>query len=131
MKRVSIDIPGVHHTNPIPSASKIGPFLASGSIFGKDPDKGGAFAEGAEEQCAVMFANLRRLMEAAGGTTDHILKLEVWVKEPAYRALVNQQWLAMFPDEHTRPARHTFISADIAPGAFMQCSVTAIIPEKS
>ena len=127
MKRQSIEIPGVHHTNPIPSASKIGPFLASGSIFGKDPDKGGAFAETAEEQCAVMFANIRRLMEAAGGSTDNILKLEVWVKEPAFRALVNQQWLVMFPDEHARPARHTFVTADVSPGALMQCAVLAVL----
>lgn len=126
--RQSIEIPGVHHTNPIPSASKIGPFLASGSIFGKDPAKGGAFAETAEEQCEVMFANIRRLMEAAGGTTDHILKLEVWVKEPSYRALVNKQWLAMFPDEHARPARHTFVTADVSPGALMQCAVLAVLP---
>ncbi len=128
MKRQSVEIPGVHHTNPIPSASKIGPFLASGSIFGKDPEKGGAFAETAEEQCAVMFANIRRLMEAAGGSTDNVLKLEVWVKDPSYRALVNKQWLAMFPDEHARPARHTFVTADVSPGALMQCAVLAILP---
>jgi enamine deaminase RidA (YjgF/YER057c/UK114 family) len=128
MKRQSIEIPGVHHTNPIPSASKIGPFLASGSIFGKDPNKGGAWAETPEEQCEVMFANIRRLMEAAGGTTDHILKLEVWVKDGAYRALVNKQWLAMFPDEHARPARHTFTTPDVSPGAFMQCAVLAVLP---
>jgi enamine deaminase RidA (YjgF/YER057c/UK114 family) len=128
MKRQSVEIPGVHHTNPIPSASKIGPFLASGSIFGKDPENGGAFAEGPEAQAAVMFANIRRLMEAAGGSTDNILKLEVWVKEPAYRAIVNQQWLVMFPDEHSRPARHTFITPDISPGGLMQCAVLAILP---
>ncbi len=127
MKRQSVEIPGVHHTNPIPSASKIGPFLASGSIFGKDPEKGGAFAETAEEQCAVMFANIRRLMEAAGGSTDNVLKLEVWVKDPSYRGLVNKQWLAMFPDEHARPARHTFVTADVSPGALMQCAVLAIL----
>jgi 2-iminobutanoate/2-iminopropanoate deaminase len=128
MKRQSVEIPGVHHTNPIPSASRIGPFLASGSIFGKDPERGGAFAETAEEQCAVMFANIRRLMEAAGGSTDDILKLEVWVKEASYRALVNQQWLTMFPDEHARPARHTFVTADVSPGALMQCAVLAVLP---
>ncbi len=86
--RRSLEIPGIHHTNPIPAASKIGPFVASGSIFGKDPENGGAFPEGPEAQCAVMFANLRRLMEAAGGSTDNILKLEVWVKEPGYRVIV-------------------------------------------
>ncbi|MEP6961827.1 MAG: RidA family protein [Acidobacteriota bacterium] len=129
MQRKSIEIPGIPHTNPIPSASKIGPFLASGSIFGKDPANNGAFVEGPEAQAAMMFANVKRLMEAAGGSTDNVLKLEVWVKEPAFRAIVNQQWLVMFPDEKTRPARHTFITSDIAPGALMQCSVLAVLPD--
>jgi hypothetical protein len=52
----------------------------------------------------------------------------VWVKEPAYRALVNKQWLAMFPDEHARPARHTFVTGDVSPGALMQCAVLAVLP---
>jgi enamine deaminase RidA (YjgF/YER057c/UK114 family) len=128
MQRQSVEIPGIQHTNPIPSASRIGRFLASGSIFAKDPATGN-FVEGPEAQAAVMFMNIRRLMEAAGGSTDNILKLEVWVKEPAYRAIVNQQWLVMFPDEHTRPARHTFISADMSPGALMQCAVLAVLSE--
>jgi 2-iminobutanoate/2-iminopropanoate deaminase len=129
MIRKSIDIPGIHHTNPIPAASKIGPFLASGSLFGKDPTNGGAFAEGPEAQCAVMFCNIRRLMEAAGGSIEHVLKIEVWVKDAAYRAIINQEWLKMFPDEAARPARHTFISADLAPGALMQCAVLAVISD--
>jgi 2-iminobutanoate/2-iminopropanoate deaminase len=118
---------GLQHDNPIPSASRIGGLVATGSIFGKDPATGGKFVDGAEAQVAVMFANIRRVAEAAGGTPDNILKLEVWVKAPEYRKIVNQHWLVMFPDEHSRPARHTFIDPDLAGAALVQCSFLAVI----
>ena len=129
-KRKSIEIEGIRHDNPIPSASKIGRLVATGSIFGKDPAAGGKFVEGAEAQVAMMFANIRRTVESAGGTPENILKLEVWVKEAATRKLVNQQWLAMFPDEHSRPARHTFIDPDLAGAALVQCSFWAVLDEE-
>lgn len=125
--RRSIDIPGIHHTNPIPAASLVGNILASGSIFGKDPANGGKFVEGVDAQCEMMFANIVRLMEAAGGSTDHIVKLEVWVKEAKTRAIVNQHWLKMFPDEASRPARHTFIDPDLQAEAHLQCAVLAVL----
>jgi 2-iminobutanoate/2-iminopropanoate deaminase len=126
-RRRSIEVEGIRHDNPIPNASRIGPFIATGSIFGKDPAQNGKFAEGPEAQAAMMFANIRRIIEAAGGAPEDILKLEVWVKDGKYRALVNQQWLAMFPDEHSRPARHTFIDPDLAGAALMQCSFLALL----
>jgi len=129
--RRSIEMEGVKHDNPIPAASRIGRMMATGSIFGKDPATGGKFVEGAEQQVAVMFANVRRTIEAAGGTPEHILKLEVWVKDAAYRAIVNQQWLVMFPDPHSRPARHTFIDPNLAGAALVQCSFLAVLPDES
>lgn len=126
-QRRSIEMEGVRHENPIPAASRIGRMVATGTIFGKDPAQGGKFVEGAEEQCAMMFANIRRTVEAAGGTPDDILKLEVWVKDAKYRALVNQQWLVMFPDAHSRPARHTFIDPNLAGAALVQCAFLAVL----
>ena len=38
--RTSIEVPGLEHVNPIPNASRLGPFLMSGGIFGKDPGTG-------------------------------------------------------------------------------------------
>ena len=121
---------GVRHDNPIPGASRIGRMVATGSIFGKDPAQGGQFVEGAEEQVAVMFANIRRTIEAAGGTPEDILKIEVWVKDAKYRALVNEQWVVMFPDPHSRPARHAFIDPNLAGKALVQCSFLAVLQKE-
>ncbi len=124
-KRRSIEIPGLQHDNPIPSASQIGPFLFSGGIFGKDPQSGQTPAD-IEGQCANMFANIRRIMDAAGGTPDNIIKVTVWLKDLTYRPHVNKEWTAMFPDAHSRPARHTF--SHNLPGAnLVQCEIIAVL----
>src|SRR6267143_4018257 len=68
-KRRSIEVSGVKHLNPIPAASQKGPFVVSGAISGADPESGKVPPD-LDAQCAAMFANVRRLIEAAGGTPD-------------------------------------------------------------
>ena len=124
-KRRSIEVAGLQHENPIPVASQIGPFLVSGGIFGKDPNTG-TIPPGIEEQCALLFANIRLILAAAGGTPEDILKLTVWLKDKAHRLHVNKEWLAMFPDAHSRPARHSLLSPDLPGAALVQGELLAI-----
>ena len=81
-KRRSINVAGASHVNPIPSASRRGPFVVSGAISGTDPATGKVPAD-LDEQCRLMFANVRRVMEAAGGTPDDIVKMTVWITDRA------------------------------------------------
>ncbi|MBZ5580270.1 MAG: RidA family protein [Acidobacteriia bacterium] len=126
MKRRSIEIEGFKHDNPIPAASRIGPFVASGGISGKDPETG-KIPGGIEEQCALAFAHMRRIVETAGGTTEDILKVTVWLKDGAHRKIVNQEWLRMFPDAESRPARHTFVGLELAGNTLVQCEFLAVL----
>src|SRR5467141_3832788 len=71
-KRRSIEVGGVKHVNPIPSASRKGPFVVSGAISGADPTTGRVPAE-LDAQCHQMFDNVRRVMSAAGGTPEDII----------------------------------------------------------
>jgi enamine deaminase RidA (YjgF/YER057c/UK114 family) len=125
-KRRSIEVAGLPHTNPIPAASRIGPFVVTGSISGKDPQTG-QVPPGIEEQCAQMFANVRRLIEAASGTPDDILKVTVWMKDRGDRKYLNPHWQAMFPDPASRPARHTFVSRDLVEPILVECEFMAVI----
>jgi len=125
-KRRSIQIPGLQHENPIPLASVIGPFLVTSGVFGKDPDTG-IIPPSIEEQCALMFSNLQLILAAAGGTSEDIIKMTVWVKDKALRPHVNKEWLAMFPDEHSRPARHSLLNADLPGAALVQCEIMAVL----
>ena len=104
-KRYSIDIPGFAHKNPIPAASMKGNLVMSGAILGLDP-KTGKPADGLEKQCALVFQHMATIMKEARGTTDDIVKVSVHLRDPKDRAALNVEWEKMFPDPHSRPARH-------------------------
>jgi 2-iminobutanoate/2-iminopropanoate deaminase len=127
-RRISYELPGIRHDNPLPAASRIGPFLVSSGVAGKDPATG-KVAEGIEAQCGHMFANVRKILELAGGTPEDVLKVTVWLKDRSNRAAVNRHWLEMFPDEHSRPARHTLASPDLGEPMLVQCEFMAVLGE--
>jgi 2-iminobutanoate/2-iminopropanoate deaminase len=98
----------------------------SGGISGKDP-KTGKIVEGIEEQCALVFQHMQKIIEAASGTPEDILKVTVWLKDGAHRKNVNQEWLRMFPDAESRPARHTFIGQELAGSMLIQVEFWAVL----
>ena len=105
-ERKSIYVDSFRHQNPIPNAARVGNILMSGLIAGHDP-KTREFPDDLDQQLTYLFACVKDIVEAAGGTTDNIVKMNVWLQDPNDRNLLNKHWLAMFPDEATRPARHT------------------------
>ena len=125
IKRTSVYVEGFGHKNPIPAACRIGNMLYSGSIQGTDPATGKVAAT-LEAQCAFMFANMRRIVEGAGGTTDDIIKMTVWMLDRSRRDVLNRDWLAMFPDKHAMPARHT-MQANLDLGKLIECDFVAVL----
>jgi 2-iminobutanoate/2-iminopropanoate deaminase len=127
-KRRSIEVSGAKHVNPIPSASRKGPFVVSGAISRADPASGKVPAE-LDAQCRQMFDNVRRVMSAAGGTPEDVIKLTVWIADRSMRETMNRYWVEMFPDPHSRPARHTVTQTDFTPPMQIQCDLLAVIGE--
>jgi 2-iminobutanoate/2-iminopropanoate deaminase len=123
--RTSVHIEGFSHVNPIPAASNVRGVLMSGVVTGRDPATG-RLGAGIDEQCAHLFKHVRNIVEGAGGTTADILKLTVWLKNPADREALNREWVAMFPDAEARPARHTLPLGDSG-DTLVQCDVTAVL----
>ena len=80
-----------------------------------------------DEQVANVFAHIRHDVEAAGGSVDDIIKINFWVKDPlSQRAALNTEWVKMFPDPESRPARHTLaLPADSR--ALVQADFTAVL----
>jgi 2-iminobutanoate/2-iminopropanoate deaminase len=126
-RRQSIHIGEFKHKNPIPNACRIGNLLMSGVILGRDPATA-AMPAGIEEQCANVFAHMKAIVEAGGGATTDIIKVTMWLQDRSQRAPVNTEWLKMFPDEHSRPARHT-LQMDMEGGSLVQCDFTAVIDQ--
>jgi 2-iminobutanoate/2-iminopropanoate deaminase len=128
-RRKSFEVLGLQHENPIPMGCIIGPFMMSSGIFGMEPGTRKTPPE-IEGQCKLMFANVRSVMEAAGGTVDDIIKMVIWAKDKAFKEAVNKEWLAMFPDPHSRPARHTMLYNGFSGNALVQCEIVAVLGEK-
>lgn len=123
--RVSIQMPGFAHVNPVPVASRIGPYLFSGVLTGRDPETK-EFPPDLDTQVANVFDRVRELMAAAGGTVDDIVKLTFWLAEYRDRTALNREWLAMFPDPEHMPARQA-MAAQLDNGALVQCDVVAVL----
>lgn len=124
-RRRVIEVQGLAHANPIPTAVRIDNLVFSGGIFGVDPATGQAPATLAA-QSERLFANLRLVIEAAGGSLDDIAKLTIWLKDPSDRAGLNDAWLATFPDPDDRPVRHTS-RADLKEPMLVQAEFTAVL----
>ncbi|WP_420131984.1 RidA family protein [Rhodopseudomonas sp.] len=126
-KRRSIEVDGFKHgAQPIPAASRIGNIIMTGGVHGLDPQSG-KLPDDVDSQAALMFANLARILDAAGATLDDVVKMTVWVKVPEARAAVNREWLAAFPDPQSRPARHTLQNDHLAANMLVQCDAFAVI----
>jgi len=125
MKRKSIYIDGFSHQNPIPAACRIGALVHTGSILGTHPETG-QYGKTLEEQCRLMFASIECIVRAAGGTPEDIIKVTIWMKDRTLRQAVNTEWLRMFPDPQSRPARHT-MNAPLDGEKLIECSFIAVL----
>jgi enamine deaminase RidA (YjgF/YER057c/UK114 family) len=126
-RRVSVYLPGFGHENPVPVASRIGQHLVSGVLTGRDPVTR-HMPNSLDEQVANVFAHVRALMNATGGSSDDIIKMTFWLVDYRNRDALNREWTAMFPDELSRPARQV-MAAQLDAGSLLQCDLQAVLPE--
>ena len=126
-ERRSINGSRARHENPIPNASRIGRIVMSSIIGGSNPGTRD-LPPTLEAQIANVFTYIRTDVEAAGGTVDDIIKVNFWVKDPAkQRVALNEEWVKMFPNEASRPARNTqTLPADAR--ALVQADFMAVLP---
>lgn len=103
--RESFELPNVKHSAPIPMATRVGNIVYTSGIMGRSMETG-EMPESLEEQARNCFKNLEAILAQAGAKPSDVLKLTVFIKSNNNRQAVNPPWLDMFPDEHSRPARH-------------------------
>ena len=119
--RRSIMVPGFSHGDqPIPAASRVGPLVVTGGIYGLDRERG-AIPDDMADQARLTFENLAAIMEAAGGDLGSIARITFHVKHPSVRSAINAEWLRHFPDPESRPARHTLANEGLAANMLLQC----------
>ena len=80
--------------------------------------------------CNALAAVGLAVNSARGGSIDDIIKVVVWAKDKSFKEAVNKEWLAMFPDEHSRPARHTMLYQGFSGNTLVQCEIVAVLSDK-
>ena len=122
----SIHVDGVKHGAPIPMGARVGNMIFSSGIIGADPSTG-TVPKDLESQCVFAFANMKTMVENAGGKLENIGSIKVYMKDRSQREAVNRPWLEMFPDEDDRPARHAIEYDAFPPGILVQLEVIAVV----
>jgi len=124
-KRRVIEVPGLSHGAPIPMGAVVGNIVFSSAISGRDSVTN-KLPEDPDRQAELLFRNIRTFMERAGGTTDDIGHMTVYLKEEKYRESINKEWVKMFSDEHNRPARHA-VEAKLRGEVLFQVEIIAVL----
>ncbi|MER7796783.1 Rid family hydrolase [Microbacterium sp. NPDC096154] len=124
-RRESVELSGFGHANPIPAASRKGPFVFSGAFTGRHPATRELPAT-LDEQVANVFAHVRALMAEVGGGVEDIMRMTVYLVDFRDREALNREWIAMFPDAASRPARHV-VKADLDGGLLVQADLIAVL----
>lgn len=106
--------------------SRIDNIVYSSGIMGTDPSTG-VVAERGEDQVRFVFANVVKFLEAAGVTTDDVIRMTVLLEDMSLREYVNEEWLKLFPDPKSRPARHAMIQ-QLNGNMLVQLEVIAVAP---
>lgn len=129
MSRKSIFVEGFDHgVQPIPVASRKGPLVITGGIYGLDPATG-KIPDDPAAQVKWMFWQLERVLRTAGACFDDVLRMTIYAKVPEVRGPVNKHWLDAFPDSDSRPARHTLIYEGLPANMLVQCDAIAMVDD--
>src|SRR5215831_3013498 len=123
--RQVLQLPGVSHSAPIPLGVRIGDHIWTSALMGMDPATE-TIPDSPEEQARLVFENLEALLKVGGAGRGDIAHVTVFLSSNEHRVLLNDQWLAWYPDPLDRPARHVIVGP-LPQNAVIQLEVVAAI----
>ena len=112
-ERRSLSIEGLSHLTAIPVASRTGPLLTSSVIAPFNPGTR-EIPPSFEAQYANIFRHVSLMLQEADADWSQVAKMEFWVPDVSARPPLEPFWLEHFPDEESRPARHTHVTRGTA-----------------
>lgn len=124
-RRTNYENPGLSHRNPLPMGAMVGNLFVSSSVNGQVPNS--TLPKNTSEQIDQAYLNVKSLLAQAGGTMDEIVHMWVFMKEELAIDTLVEKWLGVFPREGDRPARKSFLRADLAGEQQVQIQFTALV----
>jgi 2-iminobutanoate/2-iminopropanoate deaminase len=108
MTRTSVNPPGLAHPAPIPVGARVKGMVFSSALFGIDLQTG-QIPPDASAQVSNLFKNMVVFLEHADCTLDDVGHVTVFLADETTRPLLNKEWVELFPDPDSRPARHVIV----------------------
>lgn len=119
-----------------PSQKTLGPYsqaiIANGFLFASgviaiNPETGKLAGDNIQDQTRQVFANIRSVLATAGVSLDDVVKVTVFLKEPADFSAMNEIYANVFKTH--RPARTTVPGVEWGPGILIEIEVIAVMPK--
>ena len=105
MKEIISTEKGPKAIGPYSQAVRANGFIYISGQGAIDPSTGALVAGGIAEQTARALDNLKAIVEAAGSSLDHAVKVTVFLKDMSDFAVMNEAYARYFPKN--KPARTT------------------------
>lgn len=83
-----------------------------------------------EEQATVVMDHLKEIVEAAGSTMDHLLKVNVWLKNQSDAQIFDRVYRLYFNSPETLPARTRLQAGGTPMGCGLEVEAIGYIPDK-
>ncbi|HKU14161.1 MAG TPA: Rid family hydrolase [Steroidobacteraceae bacterium] len=110
---------------PYSHIAKAGPFIAISGTAGIDPATGDFAGPDAYSQARQILRSLRSMLESVGSDLEHVLHVNVFLKNATDFAEMNRAYREAF-GSHS-PARTAITVADLPkPGALLTMNLTAV-----
>ena len=84
-----------------------------------------------EEQATVVMDHLKEIVEAAGSSMDHLLKVNVWLKSQSDAPVFDRVYRRYFSSPETLPARTRLAAGGMPMDCGLEVEAIGYIPERS
>jgi 2-iminobutanoate/2-iminopropanoate deaminase len=83
-----------------------------------------------EEQATAVMDHLKQIVEAAGSTMDHLLKVNVWLKNQSDSPVFDRVYRSYFSSPETLPARTRLQAGGMPMDCGLEVEAIGYIPDK-
>lgn len=112
---------------PYSQAVKVGPWVFCSGQLGMDPETGELVPGGIEAETRQALTNLQHVLEAAGASLDHVVKVTVFLQDIGDFAKMNEVYSTFFRAPY--PARAAVQVAALPKGARVEIEAIAYLGE--
>jgi 2-iminobutanoate/2-iminopropanoate deaminase len=124
-RRRAVNLPGSTPNGLLSAAVVAGNLVFTSGQIGLDPKTGQLVEGGTAGQLEQVFKNLSAALEAAGSSTEHILKATVFLADMADYNTMNEIYRKQFKGDP--PARTTVQVAALPGGARIEIEAVAVL----